>query len=67
MKDYILNWNVDSKILWFTDTFPLTYYGILFTTGLMIGYLIVKNIYKKENIPVENLEKLSTYIIIGTI
>ena len=67
MKDKILTWNVDPVIYWITDSFPLKYYGILFATGLMIGYLIVKRIYQKENIPVENLEKLSTYIVIGTL
>jgi prolipoprotein diacylglyceryl transferase len=67
MKDKILTWNVDPVIYWITDTFPLKYYGILFATGLMLGYLIVKKIYQKENIPVENLEKLSTYIVIGTL
>ena len=67
MKDGILNWNVDPVIYWITDTFPLKYYGILFATGIMLGYLIVKRIYQKENIPVENLEKLSTYVVIGII
>jgi len=67
MKDGILNWNVDPVIYWITDTFPLKYYGILFATGLMLGYLIVKKIYQKENIPVENLDKLLTYIVIGTL
>lgn len=67
MKDGILNWNVDPVIYWITDTFPFKYYGILFATGLMLGYLIVKKIYQKENIPVENLEKLSMYIFIGTL
>ena len=66
MKNGILNWNVDPVIYWITDTFPLQYYGILFVAGLMLGYLIVKRIYQKENIPVENLEKLSMYIFIGT-
>lgn len=66
MKNGILNWDVDPVIYWITDTFPLQYYGILFVAGLMLGYLIVKRIYQKENIPVENLEKLSMYIFIGT-
>lgn len=67
MNDKILNWNLDPVIYWITDTFPLKYYGILFAAGLMLGYLIVKRIYQKENIPVENLEKLSMYIFIGTL
>lgn len=67
MIDKIINWNVDPVIYWLTDTFPLKYYGLLFAIGLMIGYLIVKRIYEKENIPIENLEKLSTFIVLGTL
>lgn len=67
MNDKIIYWDVDSVIFWITDSFPLKYYGLLFVTGLMVGYLIVKNIYKRENIPVEQLDRLLTYIVLGTI
>ena len=67
MKDGIINWNVDPEIMWITDTFPLRYYGLCWAIGLGLGYLIVKRIYIKENIPLENLEKLSMYIFIGAI
>lgn len=60
-----IEWNVDPEIITLFDTFPVKYYGILFVTGLLLGYDIVKRIYKSENIPVENLEKLSTYLFIG--
>ncbi|MCL6219970.1 prolipoprotein diacylglyceryl transferase [Zunongwangia pacifica] len=67
MKDAIFYWDVDPVLFWITATFPLKYYGLLFVTGLMLGYLIVRNIYKKENIPVENLDSLLSYIILGTV
>jgi len=67
MKDGIINWNVDPEIMWITETFPLRYYGLCWAIGLVLGYLIVKRIYIKENIPLENLEKLSMYIFIGAI
>lgn len=67
MNDGIFYWDVDPVIFWITDSFPLKYYGLFFVTGLMLAYYIVKRIYKKENIPVENLDKLLIYIVIGTV
>ncbi len=45
----------------------IRYYGLLFVTGLLICLYILGWIYKKENIPSENLEKLSIYGMIGII
>ena len=67
MKDKIINWNVDPVIFWITDTFPLKYYGLFFMTGLLLAHYIIKRIYIKENIPIENLEKLFIYIVVGTL
>lgn len=67
MEDKIIYWDIDPVIVWITDSFPLKYYGLLFVTGLFLGYFIVKKIYKKEKIPVENLDSLLTYIVIGTL
>ncbi len=60
-----IHWNVDPEIVTLFDTLPIKYYGILFTIGLLLGYEIVKRIYKLENIPVEHLEKLSIYLFVG--
>ncbi|WP_394751017.1 prolipoprotein diacylglyceryl transferase [Spongiimicrobium salis] len=65
MTNGIINWNVDPEIFTILNTFPLRYYGLCWMLGLGLGYVIVKQIYKKENIPFENLEKLSMYIFIG--
>ena len=67
MNNKILEWNVDSVIIWITDSFPLKYYGLLFVTGLLLGHYMVKQIYRKENIPTEGLDSLLTYIAVGTI
>ncbi|MDR7372939.1 prolipoprotein diacylglyceryl transferase [Flavobacterium aquidurense] len=65
--DGILNWNVDPVIVMITDSFPLKYYGALFASGLLLGYYIVRNIYKKEQQPLDNLDSLLVYVIVGTI
>ena len=67
MDDKIINWNLDPVIVWITDSFPLKYYGLFFATGLLLAYYIVKWIYNKEHIPIENLDKLLVYIVIGTV
>lgn len=66
-EDNILYWDTDPVILWITDAFPLKYYGLLFVTGLFLGYFMVKHIYKKERIPTEQLDSLLTYIVLGTV
>lgn len=63
----VLNWNVDPVIVMITDSFPLKYYGALFASGLLLGYYIVRNIYKKEKLPLDNLDSLLVYVIVGTI
>ena len=42
-------------------------YGILFVTGLILGYFVVKRMFKKEGIKDDVLDKLVMYMVIGTI
>lgn len=67
MDDAILYWDVDPVLLWITDSFPLRFYGLFFLIGLMLAYYVVKRIYIQENLPVENLDKLLIYIVVGTV
>ncbi|WP_282079843.1 prolipoprotein diacylglyceryl transferase [Aquimarina algiphila] len=62
-----IEWNVDPEIVTLFGVFPLRYYGLLFVTGLLLGYGLVKRIYKSEGVPTENLEKLSTFLFIGVL
>ncbi len=65
MDDGIIIWNIEPEIFWISNTFPLKYYGLLFALGILLAFQIEKRIFSKENIPVENLEKLFIYILIG--
>ncbi|MFD2588099.1 prolipoprotein diacylglyceryl transferase [Croceitalea marina] len=67
MNDRIINWNLDPVIYWITDSFPLKYYGILFATGILLAHYVAKRIYIKENVPIENLEKLFIYVVVGIV
>ncbi len=66
MKDGIINWNVDPEIFSILG-FPIRYYGLFWALGIALAYYIVKRLYIKENIPLENLEKLLTYVIVGIV
>ena len=60
-------WDISPEITRLFGVFPLRYYSLLFAGGLMLGYLVVKNIYKKEGLPMEQLDKLAFYVFIATI
>jgi len=59
-----LHWNLDPEIINIFGI-SLRYYGILFVGGLILCIYILGWIFKRENISLENLEKLSIYGMIG--
>jgi phosphatidylglycerol---prolipoprotein diacylglyceryl transferase len=61
-----IHWNPDPEIINIFG-FSLRYYGILFVGGLILCIYILGWIFKRENIPSENLDKLSIYGMIGIV
>jgi phosphatidylglycerol---prolipoprotein diacylglyceryl transferase len=61
-----IHWNPDPEIV---NIFGISirYYGLLFVSGLILCICILGWIFKRENIPSENLEKLAIYGMIGII
>ena len=59
-----IHWNIDPEIINIFDI-SIRYYGILFVGGLVLCMFILKEIFKKEGISLNKLEKLSIYGIIG--
>jgi len=59
-----INWNPEPEIV---NLFGISirYYGLLFVTGIFLCISILGWIFKRENIPDANLEKLSFYGIVG--
>lgn len=47
--------------------FSVRWYGLLFASSFIFGYIIFLRFFKKEGIPVKLLDELTTYMIIGTI
>ncbi|WP_223198181.1 prolipoprotein diacylglyceryl transferase [Maribacter arenosus] len=63
ISNYI-HWDPDPEII---NVFGISirYYGLLFVSGLILSVYILGWIYKRENLPSENLEKLTIYSAIG--
>lgn len=59
-------WNVNPQIVRL-GPLSLRWYGVLFALGFFIGYLIFQRFFKKENLPLELLDKLTLYMVIGTV
>jgi len=60
-----INWDVSAELIegWKTPN----KYGLLFVTGLIIGYFVVQRMFKKEGIKENKLDKLVLYMVIATI
>lgn len=64
MKFYI-TWDVTPEIIegWKTPN----WYGLLFVTGLILGYFVVRKMFRKDNIDDSYMDKLVVYMILSTI
>lgn len=59
-------WEVSPEIMKL-GPFSLRWYGLLFALAFVFGYLILTKVYKRERKPLEDLEQLSIYVILGTV
>ncbi len=66
-------WDVNPNIFSIPDDIPLIggfairWYGFLFAMGFVVGFFIMKRIFRHENIPYKVLDELSTYMIVSSI
>lgn len=60
-----INWNLNPGFEIFG--FEIRYYGFLFALSFIIGYTIMEKIFKWEDKPIKELDRLSIYMIISTI
>lgn len=59
-----INWDVDPEIINILG-FSIKYYGLLFMTGLLLCYFILRKIYKNENLSSQAHEAIIVYGIVG--
>ncbi len=57
-------WDI-SPVLLDLGSFQIRYYSILFAIAFIVGYIVVKRIYKKENVPIAELDSLTIYVVLG--
>ena len=58
-------WQVDPYL--FSDLSFVRWYGVMWALGILMGMQVMAYIYRKEGKPKEELERLSLYIILGTV
>ncbi|MCL1092705.1 prolipoprotein diacylglyceryl transferase [Shewanella kaireitica] len=63
--DHII-WNVDPVAISFMGL-KVHWYGILFALAIASGFQVMKRIYVRENLPVESLDNLLMYCVVGII
>ena len=66
MEYLVVHWNVDPAILRMGG-FELRWYSLLFVSGFILGWFIVKAMFKRERIPESLLDPLLYMLLICTI
>lgn len=66
MELQIIPWNVDPEIFRIGN-FAIRWYGLLFASGFVFGYYIMKKIFANEGLGDATLDRLTVYMAIGTI
>ncbi len=59
-------WNIN-PVITKIGSLELRWYGLLFASGLGLGYWLMMRIFKAESKPVEKLDTFLVYFIIGTV
>jgi len=65
MLAYIV-WDID-PVLVQLGPLQIRYYGLLFATGFVIGYYLLRYMYRQEGAPLEEIDKMSLYVILGAV
>ena len=60
-----IQWDVTPQIIegWSTPNL----YGLMFVSGLIIGYFVIRKMFRKEGVADDVLDKLVFYMVIATI
>ncbi|HUX56837.1 MAG TPA: prolipoprotein diacylglyceryl transferase [Bacteroidales bacterium] len=62
----IIPWDVNPEIFRI-GSFAVRWYGLLFASSFLFGYIIMSKIFKNENLKEEVLDRLTIYMAFGTI
>ncbi len=65
-----ITWDISPEIITLEllgIVLPITWYGLLFASGLLVGQQILFYIFQKEGKPASDVERLTVYIVMATI
>jgi phosphatidylglycerol:prolipoprotein diacylglycerol transferase len=62
----VIPWDVNPEIF-HIGSFAVRWYGLLFASSFLFGYIILQKIFKNENLGDSVLDKLTVYVAIGVI
>jgi len=62
----VIPWDVNPEIFRI-GSFAVRWYGLLFASSFLFGYIILHRIFKNENLSDTLLDKLTIYVAVGTI
>jgi len=66
MQLLIIPWDVNPEIFRI-GSFAVRWYGLLFASSFLFGYIIMKRIFNNENLGVAVLDRLTIYMAVGVI
>ena len=62
----VIPWDVNPEIFRI-GSFAVRWYGLLFASGFLFGYIFMNRIFKNENLGEPVLDRLTIYMAIGVI
>lgn len=63
-------WDISPEIYifhFFNIAFPLTWYGLFFSFSFVLGQPLISYVFRQENKPASDVERLTIYVVIATI
>jgi phosphatidylglycerol:prolipoprotein diacylglycerol transferase len=66
MHYLVIPWDVNPEIFRI-GSFAVRWYGLLFASSFLFGYIILQKIFKNENLSEATLDRLTIYVAIGVI
>ena len=61
-----ITWNVD-PVLFYLGSMQVRWYGLLWAVGFLIGYFLMRNIYRREHLSDDSMDKLLLYMLAFTV
>jgi phosphatidylglycerol---prolipoprotein diacylglyceryl transferase len=62
----VIPWDVNPEIFRI-GSFAVRWYGLLFASSFLFGYIILDRIFRNENLPQATLDRLTVYVAVGVI